>query len=53
MSEQQEGSNVIGSVIRNPHSEDSKYIQWGVPSNLNPDSHTYSRRPYPLSREVD
>jgi hypothetical protein len=54
MSEQQGGSNVIGSVVRNPHSDNSKYMQWGVPhSNLNPDPHAYSRRAYPLSRESD
>lgn len=54
MSEQQGGPNVAGSVVRNPHSDDTKYMQWGVPhSNLNPDQHAYSRRGYQLSRDSD
>ncbi len=45
---------MAGSVVRNPHSDDTKYMQWGVPhSNLNPDQHAYSRRGYQLSRDSD
>lgn len=52
---QQNGSNIPGSIIKNPSAEEIKFMQWGVPQpNATPSgSQIANPKRYPYFSEMD